>query len=41
MDIFKVLGVGIIGAVIGLFLKESRSEFVIFSLKKEAAFGYF
>jgi stage III sporulation protein AD len=32
MDIFKVLGVGLIGALIGLFLKDGKPEFVIFSV---------
>ncbi|MDR1906552.1 MAG: stage III sporulation protein AD [Clostridiales bacterium] len=32
MDIFKIIGVGIIGAVISVFLKESKPEFVIFAV---------
>ena len=30
MDIFKIIGVGIVGAIISLFLKDSKPEFVIF-----------
>ncbi|MDR1940313.1 MAG: stage III sporulation protein AD [Clostridiales bacterium] len=30
MDIFKIIGVGIIGAIVSVFLKESKPEFVIF-----------
>jgi stage III sporulation protein AD len=32
LDIFKVIGVGIVGAVIGVFLKDGKPEFVIFSV---------
>jgi stage III sporulation protein AD len=32
MEIFRIVGVGIIGAVISVFLKNSKPEFVIFSV---------
>jgi stage III sporulation protein AD len=32
LDIFKVIGVGIVGAVIGLFLKDGKPEFVVLSV---------
>ncbi|MDR2047009.1 MAG: stage III sporulation protein AD [Clostridiales bacterium] len=32
MDIFKVAGVGVIGAVIGVFLKHGKPEFAIFGV---------
>ncbi|MDR3263529.1 MAG: stage III sporulation protein AD [Clostridiales bacterium] len=32
MDVFKIIGVGIIGAVISVFLKDGKPEFVIFTV---------